>query len=174
MVWAAGAVPFSFPPFSPSILIERHARFALPSPSLTPSISRGVVADVTSDFRGAPRCSGELPTLRFFAQKKSGRKEIWRSYDHLTFIYRLSAIICPKKRSFSHKDLILRNWSFRFFRFREKYVHLFFVSGSVTVGIFLLTIIVSITGSVMVGIVFLLEMIVLMIIIHHICCNFDY
>ena len=67
-MWSSGAVPFSFPPFPPSFLTERHTRFTLPSPSLTPSIARGVVADVTSEFRHVPRGLCELPTLSFFAQ----------------------------------------------------------------------------------------------------------
>ena len=50
VVCSAGAVPFSFPPFSPLSFTERHARFTLPSLSLTPSIARRDVADVTSEL----------------------------------------------------------------------------------------------------------------------------
>ena len=65
MVCSAGDVPFSFPPSSPSSFIERHTRFTLPSPSLTPYIARGDFSDVTSEFRRVPRWSCIFPTRRF-------------------------------------------------------------------------------------------------------------
>ena len=68
VVCSADAVPFSFPPFSPSSFTERHTWFTLLSPSLTTYIDRGDVADVTSEFRRVPRWSCVFPTRRFFAQ----------------------------------------------------------------------------------------------------------
>ena len=64
----AGAVPFSFPPFFPLSLTKWHARFTLPSLSLTPSIAIKDVAEVTSEFRRVPRWSCVFPTRHFFAQ----------------------------------------------------------------------------------------------------------
>ena len=68
VVCSAGAVPFSFPPFYPLSFTERHASFAWPYTSLTPSIAREDVADVTSEFRRVPRWPYVFPTRRFFAQ----------------------------------------------------------------------------------------------------------
>ena len=72
VVCSTGAVPFSFPPFYPSSLTERHTRFTLPYPSLTPSIARGDVADATSEFRRVPIWSCVFPTRRFFAKNFKG------------------------------------------------------------------------------------------------------
>ena len=65
---SAVATPFYFSPFPPSRFTEQYAWFAWPSPSLTPSITRGDVADVTFEFRRVPRWACVFPTRRFFAQ----------------------------------------------------------------------------------------------------------
>ena len=72
VVCSAGAVPFSFPPFYPSSFTKRHVRLAWPSPSLTPSIVRADVADVTSEFRRVPIWPYVFPTRRFFAKNFEG------------------------------------------------------------------------------------------------------
>ena len=41
-----------------------------------------------------------------------------------------------QKSNFSHKTIVLRNVQFLSFRFEKNMFHLFFVAGSVTVGIF--------------------------------------
>ena len=68
VVCSAGVVSFSCPPVYPSILTKRHARSTLPSMSLTPSIARREIADVTSELRRVPRWSCVFLTRRFFAQ----------------------------------------------------------------------------------------------------------
>ena len=70
VVCSSGAVPLSFPLFPPSSFTERHARLTLPSLSLTPSIARGDVADVMSEFRRVLRWSCVFPTRRLFVQLK--------------------------------------------------------------------------------------------------------
>ena len=65
VVCYAGDFPFSFPLFPPSIFTVDHTRFAWPSPSLTPSIARGEVADITSVIRRVPRWPYVVPMRRF-------------------------------------------------------------------------------------------------------------
>ena len=65
VVWAASTVSSSFIPFSPSILDDLTIGMVCPYNSLSPSIARRDVTDVTSVFIRVSRCPCKFPTRRF-------------------------------------------------------------------------------------------------------------
>ena len=68
VVCSAGAVPLYSPPFPPSSFTKWYAWFDWPSLSLTLSITRGHVPDVTYEFRRVLRWPYVSPTRHFFGQ----------------------------------------------------------------------------------------------------------